>query len=106
MEYAIIRDAQTGKVSAVVKIEGSGGVSFGPRSGELWTDFLAWNSQQPVPFDLTDKVPQPPPVDPDLALAVQILKAIPDSWKNGTNDQKISWATKRALKELRQELTN
>ncbi len=71
---------------------------------QKWQEFLDWNAKQPVPLDLSDKEPEPVVVDPDLLLAVNILKAIPASWKNGTQTQQITWALRRVLIELRQEL--
>lgn len=36
-------------------------------------DFLDWNAKQPTPLDLSDKPPDPPPVDQDLERIKEIL---------------------------------
>jgi hypothetical protein len=44
-------------------------ISGGPciqTSHPLWNDFLAWNAKQETPLDLSDKPPEPEPVDVDL----------------------------------------
>ena len=38
-----------------------------------YREFLDWNAKQPVPLDLSDKPPEPPPVDSDLERVKEIL---------------------------------
>lgn len=38
-----------------------------------WQDFRDWNAKQPVPLDLSDKPPEPIPVDVDADRIKEIL---------------------------------
>jgi len=78
-----------------------------------WLDFLALNTKEAVPADVTDHGPDVVAVDPDLLLAIQNIKTVPDSFKTGSGPnltqpqlQILFWSLKRVLKEFRQDLIN
>lgn len=103
MSWAPYFDPKTGKILGVMSERGCH-----PKGGSVFEEFLVWNAAQTVPIDLSDRAPEVVPVDPDLTLAVQILKTdIPASWKNSVNvQQRVAWALRRVLLEIRREISD
>jgi hypothetical protein len=43
------------------------------KNHDRWKEVVAWNAEQPTPLDLSDKPPEPPPVDADLERVKEII---------------------------------
>lgn len=66
--YEITR--KDGIVTGVRRIKDGAWSSIG---GRIHEEFLEWNAKQPVPLDLSDQPPEPPPVDTEKEAIQTIL---------------------------------
>lgn len=105
-EFVVIHD-RTGKVNCIQRQSDKACIPFDPDNSD-YQRFLEWNAKQPMQdrVVVADRAPDPIPAQEierqrRLQVALSYIKAIPDAWENGTNDQKLMWAVKQALKELR-----
>lgn len=75
-----------------------------------YREFLVWNAAQGVnALVVADRAPDPiPPAELErqrkLALAITYVKNVPEAWENGTNDQKVIWAIKQILRDIKGQL--
>ncbi len=113
-EYIVIHDGATGKVMCIQRTKDGASIPIAVDNRD-YAEFLKWNAAEKAAgrseVVVADRAPDPIPAKEierrrKLAVALTYLKAIPDAWENGTNDQKVMWAIKQALKELRDNTDN
>jgi hypothetical protein len=106
--YSAVYDGKTGKVVGIQRSTDGALIPISLDNRD-YVEFVKWNTSEIAAgrgVSLADRAPDPIPAAEierrrRLAVALTYLKAIPDAWENGTNDQKLMWAIKQALKEIR-----
>lgn len=73
-QWRINRD-KMGKVLGASQDLGSGVERSVANNGYGWQDFIDWNAKQETPLDLSDKPPEPIPVDVSKEDAIAKIKA-------------------------------
>jgi hypothetical protein len=91
--YRVLHD-KLGRFLCIEKFEGETS-QFGAGS-RFWQDFLEWNAKQPVPLDLSDKPPEPPPVDAKLE-EVKALVLADGNYTAAEITKVLNFIAKRAL---------
>lgn len=71
-QWRINRD-KMGKVLGASQDLGSGVERSVANNGYGWQDFIDWNAKQETPLDLSDKPPEPIPVDVDAERIREIV---------------------------------
>lgn len=84
-----------GKVSNIHRLSG-GFVPLDPGNRD-YQDFLKWNEKQEVPLDLSDKEPEPLPVDQDTETLKVLTEKPYDKWAQDDIAQALSILIKRSI---------
>lgn len=105
-EYTVIHDGRTGKVQCIQRTKDGACIPLSTDNRD-YKEFLVWNETAKIV--VADRAPDPiPPAEIErqrkLALAITYVKNVPEVWENGTNDQKVIWAMKQILRDIKGQL--
>lgn len=111
-EYAVHHDGRTGKVVCILRERDKAAIPITVQNRD-YVEFLRWDAAEKAAgrpgLVVADREPDPVPTEEierqrRLAVAITYLRTVPEAWENGTNDQKIMWAIKQVLREIKSQV--